>query len=213
MKIKWWGHACFKITASDGTAIITDPYPDIGYQPITDQADIVTVSHDHFDHNAVDRVGGEPTVIKTAGTHRVKNVEITGVDSVHDDAGGDKRGSNLIFTFTIDDLKIVHLGDQGIVLTESQIEQIGKVDILMLPVGGTYTIDAEQAYEVVQQLNPKAVLPMHYKTEVLDFDIAGVEEFTKLFPKDKVKSLAEAELTLDMLPTDQVVYLLRYVTE
>lgn len=211
MKLKWWGHACFKITAADGTAVITDPYPDIGYQPIDDTADIVTVSHDHFDHNAVDQVGGNPTVIKTAGVHSVKGLQITAIDSVHDDAAGAKRGKNLIFILNIDGSRIVHLGDQGIILTEEQLKQIGAVDVLMLPVGGNYTINADEAYQVVQQLNPKVVVPMHYKTEVLDFDITGVEEFTKLFPQERVKTLPDVEMTLENFPDEQVVYLLQYV--
>ncbi len=212
MKIKWWGHACFAITAQNGTVILTDPYPPtIGYQPISEPVDIVTVSHDHFDHNAVEELKGEPKIMKTAGKHLVEGLEITGIESLHDDAGGTKRGRNLIFTLVIDGWKIVHLGDQGITLTPSQLEAIGQADIAMIPVGGTYTVDASKAYEITQQLNSKVVLPMHYQTDVLTFDIAPVSEFTKLFAHSQVKTVGSAELQLDTLPADQVVYVLEYV--
>jgi len=212
MKIKWWGHACFAVTAQNGKVILTDPYPpSIGYQPIADQADIVTVSHGHFDHNAVDGLKGQPQIINTAGRHLVDGIEITGIDSLHDDVGGSKRGKNLIFTIAVDGWKIVHLGDQGVTLTEEQLAQIGPVDIAMIPVGGTYTVDAAGAYRIVQQLNPKVILPMHYQTDVQPFDIAPVSEFTTLFTHGQVKTVGSAELELRSLPAEQTVYVLEYM--
>ena len=212
MRIKWWGHACFAITAKNGKVILTDPYPpSIGYQPITDSVDIVTVSHDHSDHNAVESMKGGPKIIKTAGRHLVEEFEITGIESLHDDVGGSKRGKNLIFTLVVDGWKIVHLGDQGITLTPGQLEAIGRADIAMIPVGGTYTVDAVQGCQIAQQLNPKVILPMHYQTDVLTFEIAPVEEFSKLFGAEQVKTVDSAELQLDTLPAEQVVYVLQYV--
>lgn len=214
MKIKWWGHACFAITAQNGKVLLTDPYPpSIGYLPIADSVDIVTISHDHFDHNAVDGLRGEAKIIKEAGRHLVDGFEITGIESLHDDAGGSKRGKNLIFSIMVDGLRIVHLGDQGITLTPGQLEQIGQADIVMIPVGGTYTVDAAQACQIVQQLNPKVVLPMHYQTEALTFNIAPVSEFTKLFAPGQVQTVDSAELQLDTLPAEQKVYVLQYVNQ
>ncbi len=211
MKIKWWGHACFLITASNGTNILTDPYPEIGYAPITDSADIITVSHDHFDHNAVETINGNPTIIKTEGSHQVAGITIKGIDSFHDDQEGKKRGKNIIFVLNVDDLKIVHLGDLGVELNKAQLDLIGEVDILMIPVGGTYTINASQAYSQVEALQPKIVLPMHYKTAVLDFDIDPVDKFRNLFPSKRFELMDTAELTISSLPAEQRIYQLEYV--
>jgi L-ascorbate metabolism protein UlaG (beta-lactamase superfamily) len=180
MKIRWLGHSCFLLTADDGTKIVTDPFNEtVGYLPPTVSADYITVSHDHFDHNSVRSIDGKPKIVKTAGEHKTGKHKVTGIESFHDSSMGAKRGPNLIFLFEIDGLRLVHLGDLGHHLTEKQVEEIGRVDILLIPVGGTYTIDGAEAVEVVHQLNPKLVIPMHFKTDVLAIPLAPVDDFLK----------------------------------
>jgi L-ascorbate metabolism protein UlaG (beta-lactamase superfamily) len=196
MKLKWLGHSCFLITSSAGVRILTDPFDStVGYKVPEVQADIVTTSHDHFDHNFVEAVQGDYYHIKASGQHRVYGIEITGVDTLHDDAGGSKRGSNVVFTFLVDGMKICHLGDLGHLLTDEQIKQIGEVDILLIPVGGTYTIDSLEAAKLVDLMNPRLVVPMHYKTPVMNFPIDGAEKF--LARVDHVHSPGSQELELD----------------
>ena len=180
MKIKWLGHAAFLITSDDGTRIITDPYETsegLKYGEIKESADIVTVSHDHADHNNAAAVGGNPQVVR--GTTEAKGIKIKGIPTAHDDTGGSQRGSNTIFCFEVDGMTVCHAGDLGHLLTDEQAAAIGKVDVLFVPVGGFFTIDARAADRVCDQLKPKVIIPMHYKTDKLDFPISGVDEFLK----------------------------------
>ena len=181
MKIKWLGHASFMITSDDGTTIITDPYTPGGplnYGEIKESADVVTVSHEHFDHNNVAAVQGNPTVIKDAAPVEVKGIKFSGVDTYHDDAGGSARGSNVIFCFEVDGVKVCHLGDLGHPLSNEQAAAIGSADIVLAPVGGNYTIDAKVATDVCAGLSPKVILPMHYNNERCSgFPVAGVDDF------------------------------------
>ncbi|NLU36107.1 MAG: MBL fold metallo-hydrolase [Clostridiales bacterium] len=195
MKIKWLGHSCFLITSSTGVRILTDPFDEtVGYKVPEAEADIVTTSHDHFDHNYVKAVKGEYVHINTSGRHNVKGIEILGVDTFHDEAGGSKRGSNVVFTYLVDGMKICHLGDLGHILTEEQLNQIGRVDILLLPVGGTFTIDYREASELAGKMNPRLIIPMHFKTPVMSFNIDGVDKFVA--GKDSVESIDENELEI-----------------
>lgn len=178
MNIKWLGHACFLLTSEAGEKVITDPYDtSVGYRMPPVAADVVTVSHNHFDHNYIKAVSGSYKLVDSPGEYEVKGLKIKGVPSWHDDAGGAKRGPNVIFNITIDGIRVCHCGDLGHVLSGEQADKIGEVDVLMVPVGGTYTVDAKGAAGVVRQLNPSVVIPMHYKTPVIDFPIDGVEKF------------------------------------
>ncbi len=195
MKIKWLGHSCFLITSSTGVRILTDPFDEtVGYKVPEAEADIVTTSHDHFDHNYVKAVKGEYVHINTSGRHNVKGIDILGVDTFHDEAGGSKRGGNVVFTYLVDGMKICHLGDLGHILTEEQLNQIGRVDVLLLPVGGTFTIDYREASELADKMNPRLIIPMHFKTPVMKFDIDGVDKFVA--GKDSVESIDENELEI-----------------
>lgn len=180
MRIKYLGHATFMITSDTGVRIITDPYqtgPDLTYGEITESADIVTVSHHHLDHGNVAAVKGNPEVVSRAGMSEAKGIEVKGIASYHDEAGGSLRGNNVIFCFDVDGIRVCHLGDLGHLLDDKQVKEMGSVDILLIPVGGYYTIDAQAATEVCSQLQPKVIIPMHYKTEKGIPDIAGVDEF------------------------------------
>ncbi|MDN5276079.1 MAG: hypothetical protein PWR01_44 [Clostridiales bacterium] len=181
MRITWFGHACFRLVSDSGVTIITDPFDEtVGYELPDEQADIVTVSHQHFDHNYVQGVPGNPEVISKIGNFYVKDIPIKGIKSYHDDQGGNKRGINIMYVFDIDGIKVCHLGDLGHTLAGEQVEQIGDVDMLLVPVGGTYTIDARAAADVVASLKPSIVIPMHYKTDRIDFPIDGVDKFLKI---------------------------------
>ena len=184
MKIKWYGHASFLLTSDQGTKIITDPYEPggfggaIAYGPIPEEVDIVLVSHDHADHNYVRGLRGKPQVIKGNGFHKAKSMEFKGIAAFHDGRKGSERGANTIFCFTLDGVNICHLGDLGHVLSEQEARQIGPVDVLLMPVGGVYTIDPAQATQTAQEINPKIIIPMHYKTPRCGFPLAKAEDFT-----------------------------------
>jgi len=210
MKIKWLGHATFLITSDTGIKIITDPYmptDELRYGEINEPADIVTVSHDHFDHNNVASVRGKPEVVR--GTAEVKGIKFRGITTYHDEFQGEKRGKNTVFCFELDGLKICHLGDLGHLLTDKQASEIGEVDILLIPVGGFYTIDALVASQVCGWLKPKAIIPMHFKTDRCHLPIATVDEFLK--GKTDVTRLdnSEVEFKRGELPANTQITVLK----
>lgn len=212
MKVKWLGHACFLITSKSGLKVITDPYAvggGIDYSPISEAADVVVVSHDHGDHNNVSAVQGKPEVVKGSGTKTVKDIQFKGVPTFHDASQGTERGSNTVFCFTIDGLHLCHLGDLGHVLSPGQVTEIGAVDILFVPVGGFFTIDAAAATQVCDQLKPRIAIPMHFKTPKCAYPIAGVEDFPR--GKKPVRKVAgsEAEFKPEDLPTGTEIVLLQ----
>lgn len=211
MKIKFLGHASFLITSDKGVKIITDPYKPgcfsggIKYGPINEPADIVTISHEHDDHNATN-IQGNPTFVRGAGKKKMKDVTITGVDFYHDESGGKERGKNTIFNMLIDDINVVHLGDLGHKLSPADAAKIGKVDVLIVPVGGFFTIDARAAQDVANTLKPKVIIPMHFKTDKCGFSIAPVEDFIK--NKDVKKIDGEVEIKKGSLPQKTTIYVL-----
>jgi len=204
MTIKFLGHAAFLIASEDGVRIITDPYEPEGYDgalrygPITDEADIVTVSHDHADHNYVAGVPGNPVVVTES--IKLSGISFRTIDSYHDDAQGAERGINRIFCFEVDGIRICHLGDLGHLLSPEQVALIGKVDVLLIPVGGHFTIDAQAATRVIDQLQPSVVIPMHFKTPKVDFPIGPVDDF--LAGKQNVEDSGASQIAVcaDELP-------------
>ena len=210
MQVKWLGHACFLITSAGGLRIITDPYKTdagLNYKPVNEKADIVTVSHDHADHNNSATVSGQPQIVKTAGVKEVKGIKIKGVPTYHDESKGKERGTNIIFCFTLDNISLCHLGDLGHRLGQEEMAQIGQVDVLLIPIGGFYTIDARAASEVCQQLKPKVVIPMHYKTDKCAYPIAGAEEFLKGRTPVRKPDSSEVDLQADKLPAGETLVL------
>lgn len=210
MDISFLGHAAFKIKGKTAT-VITDPYDDsIGIKFPKIEADIVTVTHSHFDHNAVAKIEGDPFIIRGPGEYEVNGVEVAGVASFHDNKKGEERGKNTIYNIKIDRVNVAHLGDLGQEsLTSEQIEEIGNVDILLIPVGGYFTIDGAQASKIVSQLEPKIVIPMHFKNpEVKISELEGSEKFLKEMGKENVESLTKLSITVEKLPEETQVILL-----
>lgn len=181
MEIIYLGHSSFRIKGKTVT-VVTDPYlaESTGLKfPKGIEANIVTLSHAHDDHNQASLIGGAPKVISGPGEYEIAGVSIFGTASHHDNKQGEERGANTIYTMTIDGVNVCHLGDLGHKLTDDQLDQIGNVDLLFVPVGGVYTIDAGEANEVVTEIEPKIVIPMHYKVEGLKYQLAPVEDFVK----------------------------------
>ena len=212
MKVKWLGHACFLITSRDGLIVITDPYAvggGINYSPIKETADVVVVSHDHDDHSNVSTVQGKPEVVKGSGKKTAKGIQFKGIATYHDDSQGKRGGANTVFRFDVDDTRLCHLGDLGHVLSPEQVTEIGAVDILFVPVGGFFTIDAPVASQVCDQLKPKIVIPMHFKTPKCAYPIAGVEDFLK--GKKNVRKVggSEVEFERGKLPAVTEIVLLQ----
>jgi L-ascorbate metabolism protein UlaG (beta-lactamase superfamily) len=210
MKIKWLGHAAFLITSDDGTRIITDPYetsPGLKYGKINETADIVTVSHNHTDHNNTAAVRGSPKVVRN--TVEIKGITIKAVPTAHDDKGGSERGGNMVFCFQVDGVRIVHLADLGHPLTDTQVADIGEVHVLLVPIGGTFTIDARAAQKVCDRLGPRVIIPMHYKNDKCSFLSGGVEEFIR--GKTNVTRVDGSEISLSLpdLPTGPQIMILK----
>ena len=182
MKLKWFGHAAFVLTAEDGTRLITDPFnAEVGYRVPLEAADYVTVSHGHFDHNSLQNVPGSPPVIEGIGAHQAGPMAVTGIATAHDDQGGVRRGANTVFCLDMPDggetVRVCHLGDLGHQLDADQLAAVGEVDILLIPTGGTYTLDPAGAAEQVRALRPRLVVPMHYRTAALAFPLKPVDDF------------------------------------
>jgi len=229
MKIKWLGHASFMITSDTGIKIITDPYVtggNLSYNEIKESADIVTVSHEHFDHNNVAAVQGNPKIIKdktwvipaaifetsyARSIHKeeISNIRFNAIPTYHDEAGGKLRGENTILCFEVDGIRVCHLGDLGHQLSDKQVAELGRVDILLIPVGGFYTIDAKVASEVCSQLKPKVIIPMHYRNDKCDLPIVGVDGF--LQEKEGVCRLdaSEVEFKQGELPANTQIIVLK----
>lgn len=211
MKVKWLGHASFLITSDKGTKIITDPYKTgggINYKEIKESGDIVTISHEHGDHNNAGAVGGNPQVFKGGAPVEIKGVKLTGVSTFHDENKGKDRGPNTIVCMEMDGLRLCHLGDLGHPLSPQEIAQIGKVDILLVPVGGFFTINATVATTVSSGLKPRVIIPMHFKNNSCGYPISNVGEF--LVNKDNctTENVSEVEFKADKLPrTTHVIVL------
>jgi L-ascorbate metabolism protein UlaG (beta-lactamase superfamily) len=212
MKIKWLGVASFLITTESGIRIIVDPYKSGG--PIKSAeymgpADIVTVSHEHGDHNNTAVIQGNPVIVKSVNPVDVKGIEIYGVAAYHDEVQGKKRGRNTVFCFGIDGLHLCHCGDLGHMLSDEQIKQIGSVDILLTPVGGLWAIDAATAWELAQKLHAKVIIPMHYHDERCDFPVAGVDEFLKGKKNVQLVNSSEIEFKKGKLPVETQIIVLK----
>jgi L-ascorbate metabolism protein UlaG (beta-lactamase superfamily) len=210
MDINWLGHSCFRIKGRNA-AIVTDPFPpDLGYSLGKPSADIVTISHPHPGHSYADGVSGDPRLVRGPGEYEISGVLIIGIATFHDNDNGAKRGKNTVYLMDVDGVSVCHLGDLGHVLASDQMEQIEETDVLLLPVGGVSTINATVAAEVVRQLEPKVVVPMHYRTDTLDKGLATVDGFLKEMGQKEITSQPKLTLTRTNLPLTTQVVLLDY---
>jgi len=178
LRIRWHGHSCFEIT--NEITVVTDPHDgeSIGIHAPDVLGDIILVSHDHYDHNSVESVEKEESIVVRDGRIKtVLGVKIRGVASFHDESARRKRGENIIYEFTMDNISFCHLGDLGHELDEGAVHQIGDVDVLFIPIGGNFTIDAEKAWNVINDIKPNIVIPMHYKFGGLSLPIAEIDPF------------------------------------
>ncbi|MBI2463777.1 MBL fold metallo-hydrolase [Candidatus Peregrinibacteria bacterium] len=206
MEIIWHGQSCFTIKNNDIT-IVTDPYSGIGLKLPKLAADVITVSHQHQDHSFVEGVEGNPKVLDWAGEYEIKGVPFIAIDSFHyaksEGPEAEKRGGNLIMVFEIDGVKMCHLGDLGHTLTNEMNEAIGDVDVLMVPVGGVYTIDHHKAHEVIEQIDPRLVIPMHYKVPGLTVELGEIEPFLKEIGQVNIEPINKLKLKKVDLPEDK----------
>lgn len=212
MLILYHGHSEFCLERTDGFTALTDPYDaHVGYPMEKTRADVVTVSHGHGDHSDVAKVLGSPAILDSEGLWLpAPDVRVTAIPSFHDEAQGTKRGGNLLMKIEMEGLTIVHLGDLGVELTPAQVQALGRVDVLLAPVGGYYTIDARAARSVVSALRPRIVIPMHYKTAAnADWPIADEKEFLRLMGAEGTEALPLLRVTKGDLSQQPPVVLLR----
>ncbi|MGM0509922.1 MAG: MBL fold metallo-hydrolase [Thermoplasmatota archaeon] len=200
MRIRWHGHACFEI--EDEKVIVTDPHDgkSIGIRPPQVTGDIILVSHDHFDHNAVRLVEKEDSeIVKEPGEFSFDETTVKGIMTYHDRHEGEKRGENVVYRFESDGISFCHLGDLGHMLSEEDIEAIQPVDFLFIPIGGTFTIGPEEAVEVIKKVNPCIAVPMHFKIGGLSLDIKNAAPFLDHYDDDKIHKVG---VELDFIHSD-----------
>ncbi len=208
IKVRWHGHACFEV--SDNLTIVTDPHDgsSIGIPSPYVRADIVLVSHEHYDHNKVKSVEKEGMVVLRDGNRSIDGIEIDSLKEYHDKEQGKKRGEITIFKFTVDGITFCHLSDLGRVIDDDMAKRIGNVDILFIPVGGIFTIDGNEAIEVCKKIKPKVVVPMHYKVGGLSLPIERVDSFlSNAREYYDIRHVAnEIEIERDDLPEESEVW-------
>ena len=204
MKIEWLGHSSFKLTESTGVSVVTDPYDQdkVGIKFPKVSADVVTISHNHFDHKCLDALENYNMVVDTVGVNEIDGVEISGFRSYHDEKKGALRGKNIVYRIRMDGVETCHLGDIGEELSPLLAELIGSINILLIPVGGRFTINAEQAKEYVDLLMPDVVIPMHYMMEGYNTEFDELDEFLDLFPKKSIEYVEENEIQFDRTDFD-----------
>jgi L-ascorbate metabolism protein UlaG (beta-lactamase superfamily) len=214
MRITYLGHAAFAVTLEDGRSIVFDPYESgaydgaLGYGPITGTFDIAVVSHDHADHCCDEVTSKAMRVVKSAGEHEIEGITITSIPTYHDESKGNERGANLISVVEAEGMRVAHLGDLGHPISADDTRALGSVDVVLVPVGGHFTIDAETAAAVVEAIGPKIVIPMHFKTPKIGFPIQPVEKFAGLFKNVEHAHGSEVDITKDTLPAERTVVVL-----
>jgi len=203
MRIIWHGHSCFEV--SDKVTVVIDPHDgkSLGIKTPSVRADVLLISHDHFDHNCSRIVKGDFVTMREPGKKELKGVKVQGLPAYHDDAEGTKRGKVTLFRFEIGGIRFCHCGDLGQDLSDQQVQALGKVDVLFVPVGGVFTLDGAGAQRLVDRLQPKVVVPMHFRIGGLSLSIQTVDGFLAGIPENKVRRVGnEVELEKEDLPED-----------
>jgi L-ascorbate metabolism protein UlaG (beta-lactamase superfamily) len=220
MRLTYYGHSAFLAEAADGTRVIIDPYRSgafggaFRYAPIDEPADVVLATHEHDDHGAVDTIPGDHRVFVHPASATAGAFTISGVPAAHDRVGGKKAGANTLIILDDGHVRLCHLGDLGHMLDRPTLQALGRVDVLLIPVGGTYTIEARAAVDVAASINPRVVVPMHYKTPALDLPLAALEDFLALESAAgiPIRWAGDTTLTLEQesLPASMEVFVLQH---
>lgn len=199
MIIDWLGHSCFKVTLKSGTKILLDPYDDrIGYTPQEVAADIVTISHAHHDHNDLSYVVGDYTLVDKPGDYTFGELTIEGIKTWHDNERGAKRGENICFVFNVRGMRLCHMGDIGAIPPSDVLEKLKGTEILLIPVGGNYTINACEALQICEAVKPNIIIPMHFQTPVTNLDIAPLSDFLEAAGREyDVSHLGKCNIKID----------------
>ncbi len=214
MKIKWMGHSCFLVVSDQGVKVLTDPFHVEGfalkYAEVREPVDVVTLSHDHSDHNNVEALPGKPQILKGSITKTVKDVTISGVAAYHDETKGSQRGANTVFCFDVDGVRICHLGDLGHDLNKDEISRIGQVDVLLIPIGEVFTIGVDVAGKICMKMSPRIVIPMHLKSPQCDWLKYSADDFIK--GKSNIRRLpgTEVEVKKETLPRQMEIVVPTY---
>ncbi|MCD6528108.1 MBL fold metallo-hydrolase [bacterium] len=210
MHIIWKGQACFQLLTApkkgELISIVIDPFDEsIGLKVPSLSADILLITHHHRDHDNIKAIKGTPFVIDGPGEYEIKNIFVQGIPAFHDNVGGKKRGKITIFTIEIEEMRVCHLGDLGQKeLTAEQLNQIGDVDILMIPVGGIYTIDGREAFKIISQIGPKVVIPMHYQIPKLKIKLEKIDKFLKVMGIKSIEAQNKLLVKKKDLPTEEM---------
>ena len=207
MEISWLGHSCFQLRGKN-IVLITDPFTHDAARLAKLNASIVTVSHDHPGHNNAKGIGGNPRIVRGPGEYEISDVLITGVASYHDDKHGKEYGRNTVYIIHIDELTICHLGDLGHTLHEEQLEEVADADILFVPIGGKRSLNATQAAEVISQVEPRIVVPMHYHSAMADEPSPALATFCREMGVEAVNPQPKLAVTRSSLPVEMQVVLL-----
>jgi len=208
--IQWYGHSCFSLESTSGESLICDPFDkSVGYTVPRVQASVVLVSHDHYDHNNIAVVEGNPRIIDQPGEYRIASLLIKGFPAFHDDQTGEKRGENTVYRVEAENLSIIHCGDLGALPPEKEVLAWGKSDIVLVPVGEIFTFSIQEAKRLIELLDPRIVVPMHYYDERLAFELHRVEPFLSLFSTVQHLEQPGFEVRSDTLPSSLEVWVLR----
>jgi L-ascorbate metabolism protein UlaG (beta-lactamase superfamily) len=207
MEITWYGRACFRLKGREAT-VITDPCPpSTGFVAGKHDVDLLTLSHDHADHTYTRSITAGLT-LKRPGEYEFHDLLVTGIGSFHDAVGGQERGRNVIFSFEVDGVHIAHLGDLGHLLSEEQLTELGPIDVLLVPAGGVFTVTPAEAAEVVSQISPKIVIPMHFRVDDASSDLLPAEKFLQEMAVAEPIRQPKAVVTPSSLPDETQVILL-----
>ena len=210
VKVRWLGHASFLVTAQDGTRWLSDPYEDsIGYLMPPLDPDFVTISHHHFDHSSLQAITNAPPVFDQRGQYHCHHYRLRAVPTYHDELGGQRWGENLVFVVEMGGIRLAHLGDLGHSLTHFHRAELGSLDVIMIPVGGSYTLDGAKATQVAKQLEPHLIIPMHYRTPQLVFPLDEVTMFANRWPGAVFHCGSTLEITRSMLVDRNQVHVLK----